>query len=102
MNDSTISKQVQTMIACGISVEKVALALDLDLEFLKANYHDELTLSEDKANAEVARALYKQATNGNTQAMIFWLKARAEWKDQAELSITSDITGFRVVSDDVE
>lgn len=40
-----------------------------------------------QANAKVAAQLYTAATKGqNVNAMIFWLKARANWQDKVEIT----------------
>jgi hypothetical protein len=60
--------------------------LKLDPELLKAGYLDELEGGQIKANAKVAENLYRKATGDGREAVtaaIFWLKARARWKETA-------------------
>jgi hypothetical protein len=53
---------------------------------LEKHYHAELSTGADIANAKVAGRLFAQANSednsqANTIARIFWLKARARWRE---------------------
>jgi len=99
--DNNIGKQIQSMAACGIDSEKIALALNIPHGELLEKYKNEVELAESLANAEVAKTLYKMATSGKSpQAAIFWLKSRANWEERVAIDVETNITGFRVVIDD--
>lgn len=50
-----------------------------------------LKIGKDEADIQVENALYKAALEGNTTAMIFWLKNRRskEWRDKIQQEITT-------------
>lgn len=51
-----------------------------------------LKIGKDEADIQVENALYKAALEGNTTAMIFWLKNRRskEWRDKIQQEITTE------------
>jgi hypothetical protein len=72
------------MAGYGLTAGEIARVLKLDIEVLKASYTDELEGGQIKANAKVAESLYRLALGQGRQAVtaaIFWLKARARWKE---------------------
>jgi hypothetical protein len=80
--------QVEAMAGLGLSAADIACALDIDLEVPKSSYAKPLRLGRIKANSRVAESLYRKATSEGREAVtaaIFWLKARARWK---EVSVT--------------
>jgi len=46
------------------------------------------------ADTDVVTSLYDKATDGDTTAMIFWLKNRQpkKWRDKQEIDMTADVT----------
>ena len=67
----------------GLPQAEIAAFLEIDLKTLRKHYRKELDTATVKANAAVAKALFTKATKGNdTGAMIFWLKARAKWREK--------------------
>lgn len=67
----------------GLPQAEIAAFLSIDLKTLRKHYRKELDTATVKANAAVAKALFTKATKGNdTGAMIFWLKARAKWREK--------------------
>ena len=67
----------------GLPQAEIAAFLAIDLKTLRKHYRKELDTATTKANAAVAKALFTKATKGNdTAAMIFWLKARAKWREK--------------------
>lgn len=80
---SDLIQKIQTMAACGMEADKIALVLDIPHGELLQKFGNYIQTAEAEANAEVARSLYKSAVSGKSpQAAIFWLKSRAGWKDQ--------------------
>jgi transposase len=73
--------QVKTLAAVGIRHEDIATKLGICADTLTKYYRQELDDGRVDANAQIGKSLYEQAKNGNTTAMIFWLKTRAGWKE---------------------
>jgi hypothetical protein len=76
---------VRSMAAYGIRQEEIARCLGLrSAKTLRRHFREELDRAAPEANARVAQSLYQQATTGKkTAAAIFWLKARAGWREPA-------------------
>jgi hypothetical protein len=58
--------------------------VEIDPKTLRKHYRHELDHGHSKANAKVAENLYRKATGEGREAVIaaiFWLKARAHWKE---------------------
>lgn len=62
-----------------------------------------LKIGKDEADIQVENALYKAALEGNTTAMIFWLKNRRskEWRDKIQQEITTE-SAVKLVIDNKE
>jgi hypothetical protein len=78
-------KMVRTLAAYGTLQEDIALCLGLrSAKTLRRHFRDELDRAATEANARVAQSLFQQAISGkHTAAAIFWLKARARWRESA-------------------
>ena len=77
--------EVQALAGFGIKETDIAIYLGIDPKTLRKYYRNELDTGHIRANAAVARALYKQAVDDNsTAAAIFWLKTRAGWNERIE------------------
>lgn len=76
--------QVQALAGyLGLPQAEVAACLGITEKTLRKHYRADLDHATVKANATVAEALFTKAINGDTAAMIFWLKARARWSEKA-------------------
>ena len=80
----------------GTRHEDIATVLGISADTLTKYYHDELAKGRIEANASVAETLFKQAKEGNTTAMIFWLKSRAKWKETSQHEISGNPDGTPV------
>lgn len=62
-----------------------------------------LKIGKDEADIQVENALYKAALEGNTTAMIFWLKNRRSkmWRDKIQQEITTE-SAVKLVIDNNE
>lgn len=62
-----------------------------------------LKIGKDEADIQVENALYKAALEGNTTAMIFWLKNRKpeNWRDKIQQEITTE-SAVKLVIDNNE
>jgi hypothetical protein len=79
--------EVETYAGVGLPHDQIGALLGIDDKTVRKYYRVELKLGEAKATANVAKTLYKQATNGNTAAAIFWMKARAGWREKHDVTI---------------
>lgn len=75
--------QVEALSGYGVRHDEIALYLEIDPKTLRKHYRDQLDKGHIKANVGVARALHKNATEGNVTAQIFWMKTRCGWKETA-------------------
>ena len=82
--DKAVSAKVEALAGYGVPVPEMAVVLAIDESDLQAIYAAELKAGHTKANANVAENLYRKATGDGREsvtAAIFWLKARARWKE---------------------
>jgi hypothetical protein len=82
----------KTLSGLGVPHEDICHILSISKPTLHKYYREELDKGHAEANAKVAQSLFQQATSGNTTAMIFWLKARAGWREKQEIDHTHDVT----------
>ncbi len=83
------------MAGLGVPHEGIAVLLDIDAKTLRKYFSLELERGSVEATAKVAQSLFQMATAGkNVAAAIFWMKARAGWREKHELQVTtnSDLT----------
>ncbi len=76
--------QVGAMAGYGMPQEEIARIIGVSVPTLAKVFRKELDEGTAMANMNVAKSLYNQATNAtkpNVIAAIFWLKARAGWRD---------------------
>ena len=82
-------KQIETMSAMGITHEQMSAIIGVDAKTLRKHCRKELDQGSIKATMKVAQNLFKQATEeGNTAAMIFWMKARAGWSEKTKTELS--------------
>ncbi len=82
---------VENFSALGISQLKLGEYLGISDNTLRKHYARELAEAETKANVRVAQSLYQSAVNGNTSAMIFWLKTRAGWRETMVFEVNHSV-----------
>jgi len=67
-------REARSLIWCEVCVNGI----------LRRHFRPELDKSATEANAQVAQTLFKMAISGKFPlATIYWMKARAGWRDQA-------------------
>jgi len=77
-------QKVKSMAAMGIPQKRIAEMIGLRSEkTLRRHFRQELDAGETEANYNVGKTLYSMATSGKDPlATIFWMKARAGWRDR--------------------
>lgn len=88
--------KVFMLSSVGTRHEDIATVLSISTDTLTKYYKEELDKGRIEANASVAETLFKQAKEGNTTAMIFWLKSRARWKESTQHEISGNPDGTPV------
>ena len=85
--------QVEALAGLGLTDEDIALVLGIGERTLERYKKDPdfwhaLKRGKTKADSQVVKRLYEKAMNGDTTAMIFWLKNRHpdRWRDRKEIS----------------
>ena len=74
---------VHAMAGYGVPQDDIALVIGITSRTMRKYFRHELDVAMIEANARVAQCLFKQATMpGNIAATIFWLKARAGWREK--------------------
>jgi len=94
--DATTRNKVFMLSTVGTRHEDIATVLNISADTLTKYYKEELDKGRIEANASVAETLFKQAKEGNTTAMIFWLKSRAKWKETSQHEISGNPDGSPV------
>lgn len=76
-------RTVRAMAGFGVPQEDIAVLLDIDPKTLRKHFRAELDRGTIEANAKVAQTLFTMATvDKNVAAAIFWMKARAGWREK--------------------
>jgi len=88
--------RVYILSTVGTRHEDIASVLNISHDTLVKYYKEELDKGRIEANASVAETLFKQAKEGNTTAMIFWLKSRAKCKETSQHEISGNPDGTPV------
>ena len=82
--DAFHRRQVEALAGYGVKEPEIAGIIGIDAKTLRKHYRHELDFGHVKANVKVAENLYRKATGEGREAVtaaIFWLKARARWKE---------------------
>jgi hypothetical protein len=75
---------VEALAGLWVTEADIATVIGIPAERLRRHYSLELEGGRIKANSRVAENLYRRATGEGRDAVIaaiFWLKARAGWRD---------------------
>jgi hypothetical protein len=102
-------KTVRAMSGFGIPHDDIAILLEIDPKTLRKHFRRGLDRGSIEATAKVAQSLFNMATvHKNVAAAIFWMKARAGWREKHEVQVTtpsprdlSDAELERVVLDEL-
>ena len=83
-------RMARTMSGLGLPQEQIALLLEIDPKTLRKHFRDDLDRGMAEANVKVGQSLFNMATTGNNvAAAIFWMKARAGWREKQEAETES-------------
>ena len=80
-------ERVMLMTATGVPHTIQAKIIGCGVNTLRKYFMEELDTGKTKANAEVSKALFSKAMEGNVTAQIFWLKSQAGWVDTQRLEV---------------
>ena len=82
-------RTVRAMSGFGVPHNDIATLLEIDPKTLRKYFHYELDRGSIEATAKVGQSLFRMATEGNNvAAAIFWMKARAGWREKHEVVVT--------------
>lgn len=92
-------RTVRAMSGYGVPQEGIATLLDIDPKTLRKHFRRELDRGSVEATAQVAQTLFSMATQDrNVAAAIFWMKARAGWREKHEVTVSAN-TSLEELSD---
>lgn len=83
--------KVEALASRGLSLEQIAASMGISYKTLARRRSESSELSDaikrgkDKGVAVIANKLFEAAKNGNTPAMIFFLKVQGGWKETQRL-----------------
>lgn len=80
---------VQLHTTVGTPQDLIADLLGITSKTMRKHYRTELDQAVAKANATIGGALFNKAKGGDTTAMIFWMKTRAQWSERTIVDNTS-------------
>ena len=81
-------KLVKSMVAVGITQEKICKVIGIAKGTLEKHFEEEIATAAAEANTAVGQSLFDQATGGNVSAAIWWTKARMGWSEKNTLEHT--------------
>jgi hypothetical protein len=79
---NAMREQVRSLAARGVRQDDIAAIIGCDAKTARKYFREELDRGMAEANANVTGALYEKAMGGDTAAQIFWVKARAHWREK--------------------
>ena len=86
-------RTVKAMAGFGVPHEGIAIMLEIDPKTLRKYFQSELDRGSVEATAKVAQSLFYMATvDKNVAAAIFWMKARAGWREKHEIVLSAKAT----------
>jgi len=96
-------RTVKAMAGFGVTQDDIACHLNIDPKTLRLHFRSELDNGTIEANAKVAQSLFQMATQGkNVAAAIFWMKARAGWREKQEVQVTVEQDLDRLSDEELE
>ena len=81
-------RTVRAMSGYGVPHDDIATMLRVDPKTLRKHFRDELDRGSIEATAKVGQSLFRMATEGGSvAAAIFWMKARAGWREKQVVEV---------------
>jgi hypothetical protein len=81
-------RTVKAMSGFGVPQPDIAIHIGVDPKTLRKHFREELDRGSIEATTKVAQSLFNMATQGNNvAAAIFWMKARAGWREKQEIEL---------------
>ena len=76
-------RMVKVISGFGIPQTDIASQVGIDTKTLRKHFREELDRRMTEANMRVSQSLFTMATTGGSvAAAIFWMKARAGWREK--------------------
>ena len=83
-------RTVRAMAGYGVPQDDIATLLEIDPKTLRKRFRRELDRGSIEATAKVGQSLFRMATEGGSvAAAIFWMKARAGWREKHEVVLSA-------------
>ena len=86
------SDLVRKLAVAGLGQDQIAAQIGIDPKTLRKHYGDTLSDAVAIVSGKIAMSLAQKAINGDVISAIFWLKARAGWRDRGANVRTDDAT----------
>jgi hypothetical protein len=79
------------MTGAAVPQDDIATLLELDPKTLRKHFRRELDRGSIEATAKVGQSLFRMATEGGSvAAAIFWMEARAGWREKQEVTVSAE------------
>lgn len=89
--------QVTMMAGLGLTQAQIGLLVGCNEETLRKHYGHELEFGVAQATVQVAKTLYEKATKDrDLGAAIFWMKARAGWREVDKQSLNANVQALNI------
>ncbi len=83
-------RTVRAMSGYGVPHDDIATLLEVAPKTLRKHFRRELDRGSIEATAKVGQSLFRMATEGGSvAAAIFWMKARAGWREKHEVVVST-------------
>ena len=93
---SKTRNQVSLHARVGTTHKTIGELIGIDPKTLRKHYRKELDFAKVEAVATVGGALFNKATEGDTTAMIFWMKTQAGWREVKEETEDKDVKPLNI------
>jgi len=85
---------VRAFSGFGVPQDDIARHIGVEPKTLRKHFRDELDRGATEATVKVAQSLFQMATTGkNVAAAIFWMKARAGWREKVDMAHSGAASG---------
>jgi hypothetical protein len=83
-------RTVRALSGYGVPQDGIAIHIGIDAKTLRKHFREDLDRGSVEATAKVAQSLFHLATiDKNVAAAIFWMKARAGWREKQEIQFSN-------------